>query len=480
MKSNHFNFSDISVSCMLRMLLKNLWMIVAAALIFAMGTSLYLSWFHVPVYQATMTYAVTSRRASATTSGSLSATREIAAVLSPMMETEMVLESIRSYSPELADFDGSISASLVGDSNFFVVTSTAKTPEEAFLSLQALKIRFPDIAGYISSNGVVQVLRNPAVSTTPINRTDVNGNSIKIGLLGGAAMAVLLCWMSIRRETIQTSAGARHLLDSNILATIPRVRRKHRLFDRNSSKKENVQVFSPTATFQYTEQINTICAQLEFEANTNNRKLFLVSGVGESEGKSTIAGNVAAALAQMGKRVAIVDCDLRNPSLHRFFDEKYTPPLPLNEFLAAPFNRESLLQCMIRHEQLGLFMLLPLTPDRRCAELLTGATMQTLLHQLRVFDFVILDTPPMGYFADTESLMDQVDATMLVVRQDKTPACDINDAVDLLRRAKSQFLGCILNDMTASLTEGKRYGYGYGHYGHYGYGSRSGSSRKHS
>ena len=477
MKANHFRFSDISLPCMLRMLLQHLWMIVAAALIFTMGTSLYMSWFHVPVYEANMTYAVTSRRASATTSGSLSATREIAAVLTPMMETEMVRETIRAYSPELSDFDGTISASLVGDSNFFVVTSSAKTPEEAFLSLQALKACFPDIAGYISSNGVVQVLRNPAVSTIPVNRTDVTGNSIKIGIVGGIAMAALLCWISIRKETIQTSSGARRLLDANILATVPRVRRKRHLFARQSKQKENVQVFSPTATFHYTEQINTICAQLEFEANTNNRKLFLVSGVGESEGKSTIAGNVAAALAQMGKRVAVVDCDLRNPSLHRFFDEKYNPALPLNEFLAAPFQKDSLLQCMIRHEQLGLFMLMPLKPDRRCAELLTGATMQTLLHQLRVFDYVILDTPPMGYFADTEALMDQVDATMLVVRQDKTPACDINDAVDLLRKAKSQFLGCILNDMTASFTEGKQYGYGYGHYG---YGNRSGSGRKHS
>ena len=131
---------------------------------------------------------------------------------------------------------------------------------------------------------------------------------------------------------------------------------------------------------------------------------------------------------------------------------------------------------MIRHDQLGLYMLFSHAPDRRCTELLTGATMATLLQQLRIFDYVILDTPPMGYFADAEVLMDVVDASVLVVRQDRTPAPDINDAADLLRRARSAFLGVILNDMTSSLTEGRDgYGYGYGY--DYGSGKKSGRKR---
>ena len=117
--------------------------------------------------------------------------------------------------------------------------------------------------------------------------------------------------------------------------------------------------------------------------------------------------------------------------------------------------------------------------------LLSSASMEALLRQLRVFDMVIVDTPPMGYFADTEVLIDNVDATMLVVRQDVTAACDINDAVDTLRAAKSRFLGCILNDMTSSVTEGQNYGYGYGYgsygygygYGNYGYGAKSGGKK---
>jgi receptor protein-tyrosine kinase len=135
-------------------------------------------------------------------------------------------------------------------------------------------------------------------------------------------------------------------------------------------------------------------------------------------------------------------------------------------------------------------MLFPISQDRRCTELLSNATMDTLLKQLRVFDFVLLDTPPMGYFVDAEALAEKADASMLVVRQDCTPAAQINDTVDILKSCKARFLGCILNDITFSLTEGYggygHYGYGYGYgYGHYGYGygrrhDKSHSRHKHS
>lgn len=483
MKNNTFRLSHISTACLLRSLLENLWMIVATALIFAMGASLYLTWFHTPQYQATMTYAVTNRVTSYSTSSNVSATKEVSTTLTELLPGTLVRESIQGYSAELAGFSGSISATQVGESNMIVVTSTAGTPEEAYLSICALQELFPTIVSYVSNKCVVQVVRNPSVSATSINEINARSTSMTAAAVGAAAMIALLCWISISRETIQTRTGARHLLDAPIIASIARVRRRQTIKTFFTRRGGPLQVFSPTTSFAYTEQINTICAQLEHENAAHGRKLFLVTGVGENEGKSTVAGNVAAALAMMGKKVAVVDCDLRNPSLNRFFDNKYNAAVPLNKMLSQPFSRELLLQCMQRHEQLGLYMLFPTAPDRRCTELLTGNTMSMLLQQLHVFDYVILDTPPMGYFADTEVLMDSVDATMLVVRQDRTPACDINDSIDLLRRSKSEFLGCILNDMTGSLTEGHGYGYGYGYghygYGHYGYGA-SQSGRKHS
>ena len=474
MKIDQIQFSNISTYCLLKNLLRNLWMIVASVMIFSMSTSLYMNWVYVPRYQASMTYAVTARLTSYTASNNITATREVSSVLTQMLESNMVYHNIRNHSEDLADFSGTIHASQVGESNMIVVTSEAESPEQAFNSIRAIEDLFPTIVGYVSSGAVVQVIRNPSVSSTPVNPVNTGRAIFFMGSLGAIAMIALLCLYSINRETIQTRTGARNLLDAKVIATVSKVHKNWLSPMLFRQIRKPLQVFSPSTSFTYTEQINTICAQMENEATLNGHKIFMVTGVGENEGKSTISGNIAAALSMMGKRVAIVDCDLRNPSLNRFFDKKYNAELPLNKLLSQPIHRENLLKCMVRHEQLGMYMLFPTEPDSKCTELLTGRSMQQLLRQLRVFDFVILDTPPMGYFTDTEELVDAVDASMLIVRQDRTPAADINDASDLLRQSSSHFMGIILNDMTSSLTEGHSYGYGYGKKYGYGYSKKYG------
>ena len=297
-------------------------------------------------------------------------------------------------------------------------------------------------------------------------------------LLCAVGIMALMCYLSIGSETIMTRSGARRQLDAPIIAAVCH-ERKHRTL-KSFFKRANrqVRVFAPTTSFAYTEQIGAVCSQLEHEANARGRKVFLISGVGESEGKSTVAGNVAAALALKGHSVALVDCDLRKPAMARFFEGQYNSSMPLNKLLAHPYSLENVRKCMVRHEQLGLYMLFPINTDTRSAELLSGETMPKLIRQLRVFDFVIIDSPPMGMFPDAETLADMVDASMLVVRQDYTSACDVNDACDNLRKCNSAFLGCILNNMRNSLrgryVYGTSSGYGqYGGYGKYGYGTYS-------
>ena len=209
----------------------------------------------------------------------------------------------------------------------------------------------------------------------------------------------------------------------------------------------------------------------------------MITGVGESEGKSTVAGNIAAGLALKGHKVVLLDCDLRKPSQCHFFDDEYQSELPLNKLLAEPFSLTNLEKCLYRSEKLGLYMLFPLKSDARSSELLSGSTMKQLLGSLQDFDFVIVDTPPMGMFPDAEIIADCVDVSLLVVRQDYVPACDVNDSVDVLKKYKGAFLGVILNDMMVSrhrMYGYSKYGYGKYGYGKYGYGESGETESKHS
>ena len=121
-ETKRIKWSNISLSCLGRMLLRNIWMILAAAMIGMMLVNLFYDWLHVPKYQANMTYSVNSRSSSYITTGSLTSTREVASVLTELLKTDVMNESIRAHDPRLANFDGTITASQVGDSNFIIVT----------------------------------------------------------------------------------------------------------------------------------------------------------------------------------------------------------------------------------------------------------------------------------------------------------------------------------------------------------------------
>ena len=107
--------SHISTSCLIRMLVRNVWMIVLAAMTFSMAAGIYLNTLWTPQYQATMTYAVQPRTTAVYGSVTQAAARDAAAVLGSLLPTNLVTDKLRSWDPELADFDGTISASTVGE-----------------------------------------------------------------------------------------------------------------------------------------------------------------------------------------------------------------------------------------------------------------------------------------------------------------------------------------------------------------------------
>lgn len=474
MKANkaEFRWEHISYKCLIRTLTRNLWMIIAAALVCALAASLLITWTYKPQYQASMTYVVNSRSRNSST-GNLTSTREVASVMEELLTENMIYDGIRKSDPRLADFDGIITASQVPDTNFINVSATGDTPESAFLAINALMQVFPNTAKHINDQNVLNVVRNPYVTENPINPTNAKSVAMVMAVIGAIAMSALICYLSILRGTVQNRTGARHLVDAPVIASVGHERKNTTLKAILRRSKKHVQVFSPTTSFAYTEQISAICSQMEHESTERARKVFLITGIGESEGKSTVSGNVAASLALKGHKVVLLDCDLRKPALSKFFDNEYNAQMPLNKLLSQPYSEANVQKCLYVSERVGLHMMCGLKSDARSAELLSSETMLKLIAQLREdYDFVVIDSPPAGMFPDAEVLAERVDATMLVVRQDYVPACDINDHIDTLRKYKGAFLGIILNDM---LSDGNgQYGYGRYGYGRYGYGSKYG------
>lgn len=193
-----------------------------------------------------------------------------------------------------------------------------------------------------------------------------------------------------------------------------------------------------------------------------------------AEGKSTSAYAVARDFARTGKRVVLIDGDLRRPSLHRFFG------LPNNHGLTSVLARHRPLDAVVQAtdiERLAFLSTGPLPPNP--AELLSGAALKTMLGDLRRdFDLVIIDSPPVLGLADAVILAAQADAVVFVTEANIAHHGQAKAAIRRLRVANTPILGAVLTKFNAKKAG---YGYDYGYYAYnYGNQPKDGTQAAHS
>ena len=466
MRDTHIHWDEINYASLISQTLRNLWVTVLCVLSAILLYVGFARLTYTPKYMSTATLMVGAKD-STNAYNSLTTTQSMAEVFGEVFQSNVLRDKVQQKMGE-ETFTGVITAEVIPETNLLTITVTADSPEMAFRGLSIIVEEYDTVSDYLFANAQLQVIKDPVVPLAPSNPLPLRRNCIIIGLLAAMLSLSLIVILCALRDTVSTPKAAQRKLDARLLRTVHHETRNKTLRLRIRRKKNIAPLITaPLISAAFVEDSQSLCTAVEYHTRKREQQVILVTSSGENEGKSTISGNVAAALALRGNRVAVIDCDLRNPSLKKFFDNKYDAKLSLNDLLSQPFDVNKLADAMVLHEQLGMYMLFNHKADRRCTELLSGRSMASLLEHLRICDYVILDMPPMGYFADTEAMLQQVDASVLVVRQDRTAACDINDHIDLLRDARSSFLGVVLNDMTGSLTEGYGYGYGYG-YGEYG------------
>jgi capsular exopolysaccharide synthesis family protein len=173
------------------------------------------------------------------------------------------------------------------------------------------------------------------------------------------------------------------------------------------------------------------------------------------EGKTTVASNVAITLAQLGKRVLLIDGDMRRPSVHKLF---YIPGrFGLVTYLAGLGEWQKFVQPA---GQSGLDCLVsgPVPPNP--AELLSSDAMRSLIREATaVYDFVLIDSPPMLSIADGRILAAMVEGTILVTKEGATPRDLVQRAQGHVRDAGGHLIGAVLNGVRLSLDS---YYYAYG------------------
>ncbi|GAA0753115.1 CpsD/CapB family tyrosine-protein kinase [Clostridium sartagoforme] len=202
------------------------------------------------------------------------------------------------------------------------------------------------------------------------------------------------------------------------------------------------------------ESYRTLRTNIQYSSFDKEYKVIMVTSSEPGEGKSTTAGNLALCLAQGEKKVILVDCDLRKPSLHKKF--KISNIVGLSDVM---IGKEELATAMHRYNN-NLVILTSGKIPPNPSEMLSSKAMTTLLDALKKnFDYIILDTPPVQAVTDSQILATKADGAILVVRAERTKKDSVQNAISLLKKVNANIIGTVLNGLDNSRN---KYYYYYG------------------
>ncbi|WP_374555907.1 GumC family protein [Thermomonas sp.] len=298
-----------------------------------------------------------------------------------------------------------------------------------------------------------------------IDRAEVPGGRFKpslflnlaIGLLLGGVLGVLLAFLlEFLDDTLKTPEDIEHKLKLPVLGVIPKL-----------GPKDSVVAAAANPQSSFSEAYRSVRTALQFATDHGVPRTLLVTSSGPGEGKSTTALALARNLTQLGKRVLLVDADLRNPSLHKTLGMKVD--VGLSNLLAGACSFTAAVQPS-GDEGLQVILAGPLPPNP--AELLSGSKLVSLLTiGTERYDHVIIDGPPVLGLADAPILSNAIDGTLLVVNSGKTKISAAQSALKRLLTARARIVGCLLTKYDAR-TAGYGYGYGYRYESYYAYGDK--------
>ena len=210
------------------------------------------------------------------------------------------------------------------------------------------------------------------------------------------------------------------------------------------------------------ESFRTLRTNLEFAAVDTPLKTILVVSANPSEGKSTVAVNLAVTIAQGGKHVLLIDADLRRPRIHKFFN------LPNRVGLSDYFRNSATLADILQQwkdPNLAIITSGGIPPNP--ADLLASKKMISLLEaSKKTADIVIVDAPPF-LVADASILASHVDGVILIVHPGKTPLEAIEITLEQMNRAGAHIIGVVMNRISRSRGYYGGYRYNSPYYNHY-------------
>lgn len=339
--------------------------------------------------------------------------------------------------------------------NVVKIKVTADTKREAYFSIKLLNDWYRENTERYSFPYNITVLKESKFSTKPVNPNSHIKNFL-IGAVGsGFVLSCLLGLYFFLRDTIKSEEEVENKLDTRLYAKLPFEVKKRE----DARNKKAILITSLKTSFFFRESMNKLRSKVEASSDKHGYKSFMITSAYENEGKSSVAANLALALAKNGHKVVLVDADFNKPAVFKIFD------LDGSKSLNKAIEGTSSWSSQVVSDRSGLD-LLPCSQDTLKSEILTNSKkLDEIMKELREeYDFVIVDTSPAYLLNEPMAMNELVDATLFVVRQDYATSDVINETVKRLTYVKDNVLGVVFKNVVSVGNKGtnnynNRYGY---------------------
>ncbi len=463
---------------------KRFWIIGVSCVLCAMIVLLFTTLFVAPKYSSSAKFYVNNSAVSLN-DVSLNISQSDLSASQKLVETYIVILQSRSCLNDVIDYAGlsytpaqlsnMITSSAVGDTAVFEVTVTGTNPEETEVIANAIAHILPNKITSIVEGTSAKIVDYAIIPSAP-SSPNMTLNTM-LGFIFGLVVSVgIIVLIEIFDNTIRTEEDITESCDYPILAAVPDMttvtKNKSGYYSKSFVNSRGGVVLGDGISFSATEAYKLLRTKIQFSfADDKKCHVIGVSSALLGEGKSITAANLAFSLSQLGKKILLIDGDMRRPSLANKLKVKKVPGL--SNYLADKTPLEDIIQSTGKKFSDFEFDVIaaghnPPNP----VELLASAKMTDMLDTLRErYDYIIIDLTPVEEVSDALVAAKFVDGMVLVVSQNYCNRHSFVNSVNQFDFVDSRILGIVINRVVES---GRRYygkyGYKKGYYkGYYGY-----------
>jgi polysaccharide biosynthesis transport protein len=293
--------------------------------------------------------------------------------------------------------------------------------------------------------------RSPWKLLTPLDQNiieDVSGTTRKLALIGVASLfcgTILGLLVDKLDSAFHSVDDVKRSIDLPSLGIIPYHKNLKVISDKNKSARASFNqgkgLFADAKNIPDLDAYFSLFTNINLLGSDNSIRSIVIGAAEASEGKSTTSTFLAKAAAMLGKKVLIVDVDMRKPRLHKYLGVKNT--IGLSNLIADDAPLEKAIQAS---PQENLFIITAGSKPPNPTRIISSQKMRDLMAKVKDdFDFIIYDTPPLMGFSDGKILTPSTDGLVFVVRLDKTHRPNVQQVLNDLRMSKLSVLGVVLN-----------------------------------